>query len=422
MKTTQETASNGRLHLSVWATAEELKPYLAAAAASLIEDEGLDMKADAEGVAALCADKAYQNGIRGRVMERLAPSALKNAGVAPITQLIYLTKDTVEPGRPFEYIVSLIPQPSVELSSYDPVELHISQGTVSGEDIDRALAQWAARHSALQPEGTAARVASDDYVEIETQARRNGEEYELLTAKKRLYHLGEGFLPEAFDDGLWGMRNAETKTFPLILDKGGDPIEVTVTILGIYRDRAPKIDDAWVRRNCQGMDSLKELRASLEQELLEGRHQEFEQEKAQRAVAALSRRVQTKIPDEVFHARFQEAYRGFCKDITNSQGISIEEFINRENMTERQLKEEMMEDVHEYLLQALALDAYAKHWDVTPGEDDLRKVLSDMAAGSEDLLRIEYEKSGRMHIIEEAARRSRATEKLTAEALLPPSA
>ncbi|MDR0350071.1 MAG: hypothetical protein LBH64_00790, partial [Coriobacteriales bacterium] len=195
MKVIQEAAANGRVHLRVQATAEEIGRHLEIASREALADGDLAPSLMGASLETLCANPLAQNRIRSYVMEFLVDTVLACAAVTPASQIIYLTKEQVLPGRDFEFILSIVPSPRVELSSYGPVEAFAEELIVTKDEVTTRLRELA-KNSALavsRPDGAV--VGDGDYVEIETFAIRDGEEYELLCAKKRLYRLGEKFLP-----------------------------------------------------------------------------------------------------------------------------------------------------------------------------------------------------------------------------------
>jgi trigger factor len=373
----------------------------------------------------LCANPLAQNRIRGYVMEFLVDTVLTGADVTPASQIIYLTKEQVLPGRGFEFILSIVPNPSIELSSYGPVEAFAEELIVTEDEVSARLRELA-KNSALavsRPDGAV--VEDGDYVEIETFAIRDGDEYEQLCAKKRLYRLGEEFLPAGFDAALKGMEKGETKTFSLDFDEGGAsadngaeggaPIDITVTILGIYDENIPEPDDAWAEKKYPGLGGLAGLKTRVRQELEDDKRPVYEKARTDAALRQLAQRVNTSVPEEVFTTRFGEVYRNFCREIKERYGQGIEEYFYQQGISERQFKEEMASDVRDGLMQGFALDAYARHHGIEPDEEDYQQVLTSIAPGEEEDIRQEYAICGRTYILDEAARRIGAVRHLLNE-------
>jgi FKBP-type peptidyl-prolyl cis-trans isomerase (trigger factor) len=395
------------LHLIAQATAEEVGRHLGAAAREALAEGDLAPDLRDADLDTLCADPLAQNRIRSYLMEFLVGTVLANTDVTPASQIIYLTKGQVLPGKGFEFILSVIPSPSVELSSYEPVEAFVEELTVTTEEVTAKLMDLA-RGSAVaipKPEGVV--VEDGDYVEIETSAIRDGEEYEPLCARKRLYRLGEDFLPAGFDAALKGMERDETKTFALDFAEGSPPIDVTVTILGIYDENIPDPDDAWVEKKYPGLGGVAELKKCIRQELEDGKRPGYEAARTEAALKQLAQRVITPVPEEVFTTRFGEVYRSFCRGVKDHYGQGIEEYFYQQGISERQFKDEMASDVRDGLIQGLALDAYARYHGIEPEEEDYQQVLTSIAPGKEEGTRQEYAICGRTYILDEAARRAK---------------
>jgi trigger factor len=408
MEVKLENTETGRAHVNVSLSADEMDAYFKMAEEAVREEGDLSPELARASLEEFCADTQVQNKLRGYVMELVAIRAVKEAQVAPASQLLHLTKDTVSPGKGFEFIVSVVPTPVVELASYDPIEAYEGELLVTEEEIEKELAELALRSASIVPKDAASIVEFDDFIEIETEATRDGEEYEHLTAKKRLYKVGEKFLPEDFDKNIVGMKVGETKSFSLVFDKDRSPVEVTITILGIYTEVAPQADDDWIEKKFPGLGGLDGLKARIRKEITEKKKPAFDEARTATVLKQLAQRVTSPVPEIVFETRFAEMYRNFCKDIKNSQGMGIEEYFYKQGITEQQVKEEMARDIRTGLMEGFALDAYARHYELIASEEDYDQVLRSIAPGDEEATRYEYAVSGRTYVLDEAALRNSA--------------
>ncbi len=419
MKVKPENVENGRVHVNVSLSADEMDLYFRMSQEAVREEGDLSPELAKASLEEFCADTQVQNKLRGYVMELLAIKAVKEAGVVPASQLLHLTKDTVLPDKSFEFIVSVVPKPVVELTSYDPIEAYEGELFVTEEEIEKELADLALRNASIVPKDSTDSVELEDFLEIETKATQDGEEYEHLTAKKRLYKVGEKFLPEEFDKNLIGMKTGETKSFLLNFDKNKTPVDVSVTILGIYTEVAPEADDDWIEKKYPGLGGLDGLKDQIRKEITEKKKPMFDEACASSALKQLAKRVNSTVPEIVFETRFTEMYRNFCKEIKNSQGVGIEEYFYKQGITEQQVKEEMARDVRSGLIEGFALDAYAHHYKLAADEEDYEQVLRSIAPGDEAATRHEYTVSGRMYILDEAALRNRSLRHLLDTATAP---
>lgn len=412
MKCTQEQADNGRLHLIVQLTAREIDEQLEQVIEEVRGTEDLPLALQGVAAEQFCADNTAQNHVRSRMMQLFVPQALAETDITPVSQLVFLTKESVAKGRDFEYIISVVPTPHIDLSSYDPVAAFTEKLEIAESEIEEELERLVSNDISLMPKAEGEGIALGDAIELEVSSTRNGAEYEQLTAKKRLYQLGEEFLPPEFDENLLGLKKGESKQFTLAVKEGGAPIEVTVVIHGIYEEVTPTPTDEWAQRKYPGVGGLEGLKERIHTELLERRTPEFEDARADDALKQLSRRLVSSVPENVFDARFAEIYRNFCRELQSSYGQGIEEYFYNQGIDERQFKEEMALDVRNKLMQGFALDAYARHHGLTPDETDYQMVLTSLAPGEEEQIRFEYQLNGRTYILDEAARRNVALKHL----------
>jgi len=416
MKITQEKSENGRLHLKTKINVAEIEEYLEWVPKSIQKEGDIPTAMLNASVQEMCENNLLQTKIRSSIMNLAASEVLKIKDIIPVSQLIFLTKDQVRPGQSFEFIVSTIPKPKIQLSDYGPIRSFSKKLFVSDEEIDDEVAYLAEQSSCFVLRKEKKKIKPSDYVELETTATRESEIYEPLTAKKRFYKLGEQFLPESFDENLVGMSVGERKSFSLVIENGSSPIEVIATILGIYDKVVPKPNDEWVNKCYPNMGGLHKLKDRIRHELLERKRPFYKDAEAEAALSQLIERVVSKVPENVFEASFSEAYRRFCKEIKESQGQTIEEYFYKRGITEQQFKESLASDVHRSLLQGLALDSYAAYHGITSDEKDYQQALNNIAPGDEHVTHRYYEESGRGYLIDEAALRTAALKHLLAKA------
>ena len=91
-------------------------------------------------------------------------------------------------------------------------------------------------------------------------ATSEGREYPALTAKSRLYDLGQGFMPKAFDDALLGLTVGQTAACDLKVPIADDAstassdegetkyrdVHVEMRVEGIYSDDVSTVGDEWI--------------------------------------------------------------------------------------------------------------------------------------------------------------------------------
>lgn len=97
----------------------------------------------------------------------------------------------------------------------------------------------------LVSKGKGAVAEMGDTVDIAIESFCDGETYSVLTAPQRFYELGCGFLPDAFDEAIIGLKEGESTQVEIDLPFADDPwaeqngtkrIDVSVTVNKILVD------------------------------------------------------------------------------------------------------------------------------------------------------------------------------------------
>jgi trigger factor len=257
-------------------------------------------------------------------------------------------------------------------------------------------------------------VKEDSDIEFSMETTdESGEPVRNLTAEKRYYTLGQQFMPEGFDQALLGMKAGETREFDFELPESNDPdspmhkMHCKVTMASVKRRIVPAITDAWVEVNIPEAKNVPGLRELIRQQGEEQLAKEIENRKFFAVAAELATRFQGSIADEVYEFTRGELMRDLTQSI-QQQGMTLQEFMKQQGMEEQQFSMQMMMEVRETLRQGFSLDALARHLGLTVTDEDINDTLTRMAPGREEQVRREFEGTGRMYMLREAAMRTKA--------------
>jgi FKBP-type peptidyl-prolyl cis-trans isomerase (trigger factor) len=165
----------------------------------------------------------------------------------------------------------------------------------------------------------------------------------------------------------------------------------------------PAVTDVWVSENIPGATSVPELRELLRQNALAFKRDEQQEYVAYAASSELARRLVGEISDEVFDLTQNDLLSALQKNLA-AQGRSLIEFVQSQG-GDRAFSAHMRQQTIEVLRQGFALDALARHLELTVTAADLEDAFARMAPGHEDIAYLDFQQTGRMYIMEEAALR-----------------
>ncbi|MDR2197722.1 MAG: hypothetical protein LBO07_07175 [Coriobacteriales bacterium] len=367
-----------------------------------VEKEGLDIIMAPEVVSGAAAAAAA--GSAGKETPNADKAKAKTARIAKPA-----------PGKAFEFTVLVTPKPAYELDDYSPVSIKLPRVQVSDAEIDQQLLKIADTYATYEKDQDRP-VQAGDHILFSIEAKNaSGEVIKGFTADRRLYSLGENFMPEEFDQAILGMDIGESRTFDVtgpnlsrtsLDDAETETLTFSVTLLEIQKRVIPAITDAWVEKNIPGKKTVPELREAIREQGLKEREKQAEGMKAYLAASELAQRFKAKIPDEFYEFTRDELMQNLMQNLRR-QNKTLEEFVEAEG-GQQQFSMQLMMQTRAVLTQTFSLDALARHLGLTVEPADIEATYAVMAPGHEKEARTEFEKTGRVYLIREAALRNKA--------------
>ncbi len=410
MDTTKELKESGQAFLDVGLSASEVAEEIAFIethfAAESFPGEGLDK-------------------YRAALMERQAEKAMCQEGLLPLTMPLFRTKDNLADGKGFAFQVVFFPKPELGLNLDTPISVKAASAAVSQDLIEARIDEIRENYRVLCTKEEGSVVEAEDSVEFAIETTMDGEPYSPLSASKRLYKLGEGFLSEEFDQALMGMAQGETKNIEFIMDvappEGDEEPEKktfrsTVTIQALLHDEVPAVDDEWVAQAFPEVGTAEALCQLVEQEIGDEQKAIIEEDRRYQAVSALAKRLEGPIPDFVFQAKineFMQAFEAQAKD----EGMTLPEYLKQQETDIGEFKMSIMLKVREQLKQAFALDAYARIHQIEAEQQDFDDFYQELNPSDPEQASREYKLNGRGYIAAEAALRIAATRHVLGHAI-----
>lgn len=422
LKVTQKELEDKRIQLTVTVPASATDDIVKGATFVLAMQNKLDMQSikldNLEEEVMKAVGEAQFNAFANHyAMNAMAPFAITKKSIEPIMEPELNSGMELVAGKEYTFVAIVTPKPHYELSSYDPVAVRIPEVSISEEEIDDQILKLAERHATSEEDkGAAVSLGSEIIIGIASVFKDTGEAIAHLTADRREYVLGAGFLPEDFDQHVIGMKAGESKTFDFDIPgiPGGDAelgaprtATTTVTLTQVNRRVIPTITSAWVEAKIPQVNTLDELRQMMREQGLEYKNREQENMKFFLVASALAERFKGSIADDIYEYTRADMLANLSEQLKQN-GMTLPQYIQSMGMEDQQFNMNFMMQVRETLRQSFALDALARHLKITINDEDVADTLSRMAPGNEQRARADLEGSGRMFLLTEAAMRTKA--------------
>ena len=421
MKVKRSETPDGKIELQITAPVNKVQEAIKFIDFQLAIQNGVDIRSVenlTEAVKEKVGEAYYKSFMDFQIMIFLAPFAVSQEKIAIIgPPRVESMGKSVELGREFSFRAIVIPKPIYEMTDFSPVKIQIPRASVSEAEIDEQMLKIAESYITYEKEENRPLRDGDDLLFAMKTVDSLGKEIPNLTAERRAYTIGQNYLPGGFDEQLIGMEVGQTKTFDITAKEfsrnfaeGSEETETytfTITLEEIQRRIIPAITDTWVKKNIPGCSTVPELREEVRKQGLEFKEREFAGMKSFAAASEFAKRFKGSIPDELYELTREEIISNLQQNL-KAQGKTLQEVIKEQPGGEQQFSMELMLQTREVLIQSFTLDALARHLKLEITDADINETFHAMAPNYEQQARMEFEMTGRMYQIEEAALRNKA--------------
>ncbi len=340
------------------------------------------------------------------------PAVLDQLDIVPVKEGDYQDIDLVKDHEDYTYTVVFPLRPEAPLSSYDPVEIEMPPSEVTESEIDAQVEMLRGYHATFEDVEDRG-VEDSDFVTVKVVNIKNAE---ALAGDSRMIAMGSGSLPNAFDEGLMGMKVGETKEISWTPEvDGAEEASCEVTVNGIRARKLPELTDEFVKESF-GFDDIAAMRDAVKLELEQDKQSRLPQLKENRAVEKLAERLELEEMDADYEQSvFSELGQNFLSNLA-SRGMSLDQWLQANGLSSEQFIADLHRQADDVARQSLALDALARELKIEVTDEDIEAEFK--RAGVEDIeaSRTQFAAEGRMPAIRDSIRRSKACDHLVENA------
>ena len=384
MKSAVETLSPTRAKITVEVPFEELKPSLDAAYQSIAKQINIPGFRKGKVPPPVIDRQVGRGAVLDQAINEALPQfymqALQENELQPLAQPeIDITR--LEDNEVLEFTAEMDVRPSIEVPSYDGLEVKVDDVVVSDADVDEQVEALRERFATLKDVD---RPAQDgDITTIDLVARKDGEPVEGGEVSGYSYKVGSGDMIEGIDDALRGLSAGESTTFTTQLLGGelsGQDVEVTVDLMAVKEQELPELDDEFAQTASE-FDTVEELREDVRTRL--ERSKRLEQAAAARdaVLEQLLDGADIPLPESVV----AEELAGRKQEIEQQlmyAGMTMEQYLDNEKQTVDEFEGELEKRVRDAMASQFLLDEVAKSQEIGVEQDELTQHLMRRAQQS----------------------------------------
>lgn len=359
-------------------------------------------------------------GVAEVLINEHALAAIDDSGFIFLDQPTFNVDDMIEEGQPFTFTVSGEVAPEMKLTSYEPVSIEMPPENPTEKEIEdqiRAIQDY--YHSFENIEDEAHEAKMGDYVmtDLTVSDSDTGRLISGMNKARRLIGLGEGTMPDSFDEHLIGTKKGDKLEFDFEAkdeegnsEHGSGNLHAIVDVLGFRKCIIPEVDDKLAEK--VGCVDVEDMRKQLRQTIATQKAKDLPKLKVDRAVDALLERLDGEVPEYYVDFIRQDVAREFMQSLQES-GTNLQEWMLQNAVQGDEMKDDIAREAERRAAIDCALEALFAEKQLEITDDD----INEMFGGDDPMaVRADWENAHRMANVMKMCRQHKATEWLTESA------
>lgn len=294
-----------------------------------------------------------------------------------------ISVEQIEKGKSFIYTATVAVKPEVTLGEYKGIEVEKARPEVTDADIDAELAKVQEQNSRLISVEDRA-VADGDQTVIDFEGFVDGEPFEGGKAEAYPLTIGSHSFIDTFEEQLIGKNIGEEAevnvTFPAEYhaeELAGKPALFKVTVKEIKVKELPELNDEFAGEVSE-FETLDEYKADIKAKLSETKEKQATTENENNVVQKVVDNASMDIPEPMIDQQVRNMVEDYARRM-QSQGISLEQYLQFTGMTIDQLQEQMRPQAEKRIRTRLVLEAVVAAENITADDEAVEAELAKMA-------------------------------------------
>ena len=289
----------------------------------------------------------------------------------------------VEKGKELIYTATVAVKPEVTLGEYKGIEVEKASAEVTDEDIEAELKKVQEQNSRLITVEDRA-VEDGDQTVIDFEGSVDGTPFEGGKGEDYPLTIGSHSFIDTFEEQLIGKNIGEecevNVTFPEeyhAMELEGPPAVFKVTVKEIKRKELPELNDEFAGEVSE-FETLEEYKNDVKSKLSLKKQKDAATENENHVVDKVVENAQMDIPEPMIDSQVNNMVNDYARRM-QSQGLSLEQYMQFTGMTIETLKEQMKPQAVKRIQTRLVLEAIVKAENITVSDEAVEKEIADMA-------------------------------------------
>jgi trigger factor len=384
VKSAVETLSPTRAKITVEVPFEELKASLDAAYQAIAKQVNIPGFRRGKVPPAVIDRQVGRGAVLDQAINEALPKlyvqALQENDLEPLAQPeVDVTK--LEDNETLEFTAEVDVKPEIPLPSYDGIEAEVDDVEVTDDDVAEQLDALRERFGTLSDVERPA--ADGDFVTIDLDATKDGEQVEGGQLNDYSYKIGSGNLLDGIDDALIGVGAGGEASFVSQLlggDLAGQDVDIKVSVSAVKEQELPDLDDDFAQEASE-FDTIEELRDDVRTRLTRGKRLEQAAAARDAVLEKVLEQVDVPLPDSMVEAELG-ARRQELEQQLAWAGMTLDQYLDNEEQTIDEFEGELEKRVRDSVTAQFLLDAIAKKEELGVDQGELSEHLMRRAQQS----------------------------------------
>ncbi|MCM1057087.1 MAG: trigger factor [Firmicutes bacterium] len=289
----------------------------------------------------------------------------------------------LEAGKPFIFTAQVALKPEVTLGKYKGVKVPKADTAVTDEEVNAEIDREREKN-ARTVDVTDRAVQKGDIATIDFEGFVDGEAFEGGKGTDYPLTIGSGAFIPGFEDELIGAKIGEETevnvTFPedyQAAELAGKAAVFKCTVNKLQEKLLPELDEDFVEEVSEESDTVEEYKEEIRKKLADRKEADAKTAKEDAVIEAVIEGAEMDIPDAMVDTQQRQMVQDYAERL-QSQGISMEQYMQFTGMTAQMLMEQVKPQALKRIQSRLVLEAVAAAEKMEASEEDFEEEAKTM--------------------------------------------
>jgi len=330
-------------------------------------------------IRAVGGEEAFNVELAEHLAAQVYPKALDEAKIDPYGPGKIIEFKT----SPFQFIVQIPLEPTVDLKDYKSIRLPFPEVSVSDAEIEQQLELLREDNAIIQLVERPAQMGDQVEANVVCKYHESGQPALTISPDDPITLTAEGEMLPGLANLLVGMSAGERKEATLTLPEDfkeelrGATLDLSIEVLRVNSRMLPDISDE-LAQTVGNFTTLAELREDLRRRLVEFKRSQAEQAFLTQALDAFTALAEVRYPQAFVEDQLNKLLEEFAEDVEDSQGLPFDEWLKVRNKTKEEIREELRPLAELRGRRGLVMRALAQAEGLTVSEEEFNARIDDI--------------------------------------------